>query len=497
MKISRTQVSPSASFPRLRSLVLGVVLTGGASSCQPEQEAGALAEESGTQRKSLRVANSLTTQALVFNAITTNPLASSQLISGGLQSLFAPLSGNAYLQRQLLDPDAQQVMSYLVSCALGPSSQIQWEDPSSPGTLRTWEGQLGLCPDWKHAAPSAQCKNRVSACLLARNNALGRRVELSLRGEDAMRPALFSMDVVTPPVESDPITDAPVASFAACTAPSSAPTRDCGWTGEGIGRCVPGQPVRLGAGARAPDQCTTGGVLGAASGAPMMLRVCADLAGCDHASARWLDQGQDACGTTQPSVTFTCPASGVFNVSSQAQNSALAGTVFLQVETGTPATTSYPLSEADVFSVREGAYYGNIFDPNSIGANVYVDKEGKIHGKQERIQGSVYRKMYSCQAAGWANTAAYAAHRICALPSSGSNCAAIHTGTCVDPAIPSYPTSRCALSDGPLVPGDMDFEKCRDTTGVAWNEPITVFLHDPCDLSGENQVTCKRNDRRK
>ncbi|OJH36097.1 hypothetical protein BON30_35700 [Cystobacter ferrugineus] len=475
---------------------MGVALSSGALGCQPEQDSARGEEETRTGEQSLRVANSLTTQALVLNAITTNPSASAMLISGGLQDMFYPTGGSYEpLQRQLRDPDAQQVMSYLVSCALDASSQVPWKDPIT-GTPRTWKGKLGLCPEWKTGAPSLACKNRVSACLLARNNALGRRVELSLRGEDPSRPGLFSLEGVTLPVEHDPATDALVPSFTGCAAPSTVTTRDCGWKGDGIGRCVPGQVVRLGAGARAPDQCGTGAVLGSASGAPMMLRACEGITGCDAGSARHLAHGVGTCGTNQPSMTFTCPASGFFSVMSQAADSTQTGAVSVQEETSTPAATRYPLSEAEVFSVREGAYFGNIFEPTALGAKVYVDEFGELHGKQQIIRGSVYRKMYSCQAAGWSDAAAYAANRLCALPASGANCAAIPTGTCVNPAAPTYPSSRCVLSDGPVVPGDMDYEKCRDSTGAMWNEPITVFLHDACALLPKAPDACGMNGQR-
>jgi len=505
MNVSRIQPFRRTSSLQLRALVLGMTLLSGAPGCQPEREGPEGDGETLTQEHSLRVANSLTTRALVLNAISTNPSAIVTLVSGGLQNMFTSTASTyADIQRQLVDPDAQQLMSYLVSCALDANSSISWKDPNSltnpadptSGVTRIWRGKLGLCPEWKTGAPSAACKNRVSACLLARNNALGRRVELSLRGEDPSRPGLFSLEGVTLPLEHDPNTDVPVPSFTGCSAPSTVMSRDCGWKGDGIGRCVPGQLVRLGAGARAPDQCSTGTVLGSASGAPMMLRACADLAGCDGGSTRLLAHGANSCGTGYASVTFTCPASGFFNVLKQAYDSTQTGTVSVVEETGTPAGTRYPLSEAEVFSVREGAYYGNIFDPEALGATVYVDAQGKLHGKEQVIRGSVYRKMYSCQAAGWSDAAAYATNRLCALPSSVSNCAAIPTGTCVNPSVPTYPSSRCEQSDGPLVEGDLDFEKCRDSTGLQWKEPITVFLHDACGLMSEPSGICKRTDTR-
>ncbi|HEX5747255.1 MAG TPA: hypothetical protein VFZ09_13515 [Archangium sp.] len=461
-------------------LTLGVMLLG-STGCQPglpEDEGGL---ESGTVERELRVANSLTTKALVLNAISTNPTANDLLAGGGLAPLFHPVTGNGYLQLQLRDLDAQSFMSYLVGCALPAGHTIAWEDPLTL-TPRTWEGKAGLCPQWEYGAPSDTCKNRVSACLLARNNALGRRVELSMRGEDPLQPALFPLEAQTRPVEYDPdLGNARVPSYEACTAAQSGVGRDCGWKGDFIGRCVPGQAVRLGAGGRAPDQCVTGPALGAWSGARMMLRVCEGNIGCDSGSGRHLGQSQGTCLTTAPAVTFTCPASGFFNVMSAPYDSTLTGGVSVAVETGTLAATSYKLSEKAVYRLREGAYYGNIFDSKALAAKVYVEESGRIVGKEQTVQGSVYRKMFSCQAPEWNNDAAYASYRVCALPGSGANCASRVVGDCYNYSMPS--ASKCRREDGAVVVGDGDFEDCYDSEGTLWKEPITVYLYEACGLT--------------
>ena len=481
MEFPRVQRTPSSTYSPLGTLVLTVSTLLSAGGCHPDALDSAPDGPVFMTEQPLRVANSLTTQALVLNAISTNPQAIPLLVGNGLVPLFAPTTGNAYLQQQLRDPDARQVMSYLVSCALPRGSNVTWMDPST-GLTNVWEGKLGLCPQWKNAAPTEACERWVSACLLARNNAQGRRVELSLRGEDSSRPTLFSLESATKPVQFDPNTDAPVPSYGACGSPGTSVSRDCGWKAEGIGRCVPGQAVRLGAGARAPDQCGSGAVLGAASGARMMLRVCDDIFGCDHGDGRRLERSEGSCATTSAAVTFTCPASGFFNVMSAPYDSAQTGTVTVGVETSTQASTRYPLSEAEAFFLREGAYYGNIFEPDSLAVSVYVDREGKTRGKDQIVQGSVYRKMYSCQAAGWSGTAAYATHRLCAVPGMGSNCAATSLGLCVDPTDSRFPASRCQYDDGRLVKGDGDFEVCSDASGDKWMEPITVFLHNACGV---------------
>lgn len=474
------RLTNTSGLPRFRfhALALGVMLLG-APGCQP----GSPDEEpaSGTVGGALRVANSLTTKALALNAISTNPTANDLVATGGLAPLFHPTTGNSYLQRQLRDPDAQSFMSYLVSCALPEGYAIAWKDPLTL-TVRAWEGKAGLCPQWESSAPSEVCKNRVSACLLARNNALGRRVELSIRGEDALQPALFHLEAQTKPVEYDPeLGNGRVPSYEPCTSAQSGMNRNCGWKADFIGRCTPGQTVRLGAGGRAPDQCGTGPALGWWSGARMMLRVCDGIIGCDRSSARNLGQSEGTCSTTQAAATFTCQASGHFNVMSAPYSSTQTGSVAVEEETGTSASTRYPLSEQEVFRIREGAYYGDIFDSKALAGKVYVEENGRIVGKEQVIQGSVYKKMFSCQAPEWSNAAAYASHRVCALPGSGANCAAQPVGNCFD--YTNSTASKCKKEDGAVVWGDRDFEQCYDSDDNLWTEPITVFLYEPCGLT--------------
>ncbi|WP_395811837.1 hypothetical protein [Archangium minus] len=455
--------------------------------CQPERPEEA--EPSTQAEQELRIANSLTTRALVYNAISTNPVANNLVANNALAPLFDPSSGDAYLTQQLHDVDAQHFMSYLVSCALKGTQSIPWMDPATL-TPKTWKGKAGLCPEWANQAPSEECKRRVSACILARNNAFGRRVELSLRGEDPSDINRFALEPKTASVDHDPDLAQDVPSFQACTTHQYGAARNCGWKPDYIGRCVPGQTVRLGAGGKAPDQCSGGSVMGSVSG-DMALRVCDGIVGCDHASARKLAHNQGSCGTTQPAVTFTCPASGEFNVMTAPYDSWQSGTAHVGVETGTPAGTSYGLSEKAVFSYREGAFYGTLFDASALATKVYVDEEGKVVGKEQRIKGSVYRKMFSCYAPEWSQGMAYATSRVCAQPGTGLDCAATVTGACFTPWDQNFPASVCEVEDGPLVSGDGDFERCMDPAKGMWKEPITVYLHAPCDVvSAKNPELC-------
>jgi hypothetical protein len=167
------------------------------------------------------------------------------------------------------------------------------------------------------------------------------------------------------------------------------------------------------------------------------------------------------------------------------------------VETGTSANTTYGSSEGEVFRYREGAFYGTLFDTRALATTVQVHSSGLLTGKDAIVQGSVYRKMFSCYAPEWLEGMAYATHRVCALPDSQGNCAATVAGPCVHPSEPGFPTSMCQVEDGPLVSGDGDFEQCYDPSETLWMEPVTVYLHGPCDLLRSSSSLCARNSRHK
>ncbi|WP_437961378.1 hypothetical protein WME76_18200 [Sorangium sp. So ce119] len=164
-------------------------------------------------------ANRVKRDVLGANMLTTNKESLSALIT-------SPLNKASFekgpLHRALLDPRAREVMATLVECALGGDQPpVTWsptkEDrsaraaqdeaarkPMSPLTdprkamkdadaaivadPGSWSGSLGLCRDWATNAPSEACQEVVSACLLARNNAEGVSLGISLRGDPAITP---------------------------------------------------------------------------------------------------------------------------------------------------------------------------------------------------------------------------------------------------------------------------------------------------------------------
>ena len=151
------------------------------------------------------------------------------------------------------------------------------------------------------------------------------------------------------------------------------------------------------------------------------------------------------------------------------------GTVNVAVSLDPNAT--YPVSETVAFPYREGAFYGNLFTSNLAAEVTVIPSKTGGDGTQQisrsLVSGSVYPEMYVCPDPGWTQAAAYATHRVCALPNQGANCAATVLDSC---------NRVCGTSDAAPVLGDGDYGTCKSPQGTLWPEPITVFLHSPCDL---------------
>jgi hypothetical protein len=136
--------------------------------------------------------NALTYNALTYNALSANARANPMMAK-------VPLDSNSYnggveeLKGQLSDPTGrtQEFFHYLVTCALAPGQTVEYKDEIFGGTYdAVYEGQLGLCPSWHTDAASDMCRQVVSSCLIARQNAFGISVELSTRGHDGERNVL-------------------------------------------------------------------------------------------------------------------------------------------------------------------------------------------------------------------------------------------------------------------------------------------------------------------
>lgn len=115
--------------------------------------------------------NAMTFNAMTFNALMLHP--NEKLRDYSLQQVVAP--GSPFEPDLANDPYSREFFEYLVSCALPEGDAITWQ-------AQTWPGELGLCPAWKNSPPDLACQELVSSCLLARSNAYGEAVQISLRG---------------------------------------------------------------------------------------------------------------------------------------------------------------------------------------------------------------------------------------------------------------------------------------------------------------------------
>jgi hypothetical protein len=476
--------------------------------------------------------NALIANSLMFNALLRNPKANFAMTQNSLTSLLQtdppPGTDSEYVQLQLRDPFARRVMHYLVGCALEDDSSFTWTDPVS-GNSVTWRGDLGLCPSWQTSPMDQTCQELLSACLLARNNARGEEVLISLRGgqDSASGRAALSLEGQAPggePCEID--------SFAAACPMGMEWGLDSNcigstleypgrWRSQHIGMCTEGGSVKLDVDV---TSCTD----------DLLIRVCSGIYGCDSHLA--LKDSKMRC-RAKSSIEFMCPDEGEFTVMyANADPEKPAGTFTASAS----RNAVYPAPEEAVFPWQEGAFYGNLFCPNQwcdpgpdqtsvlntsltvevrdLGTVYYhsADPAGEypVHtpdtgaerdllqqrnnGHEMFVQnhpdlvsgGTVYLQMYACISPTWEPATAYARRRLCAGPSDGRYCAAYSTGRCWSAAGEPCQCNEDDV-DGPSTGfdlGDRDYGDCSgDPPREPWQHPVTVFLNDPCDVVPESE----------
>ena len=87
--------------------------------------------------------------------------------------------------------ESRLLLQYLVQCALQPSQSIE---TISDGKKYAFRGVLGLADHWLHTALTESGQRWVSACLLARVNLYGRKVEISLRAPNLLNHSINLFD---------------------------------------------------------------------------------------------------------------------------------------------------------------------------------------------------------------------------------------------------------------------------------------------------------------
>jgi len=428
---------------------------------------------------------SITYNSITYNSITYNALTANALANGVMAQV--PLSTDSYnfgryseLQYQLNDSLTQTFMSYLVSCALEPGQVVEYYEP---GWENKWEGSMGLCPEWNYGPASQDCQEVVSSCLLARVNALGHAVELSFRGHDTSWNEL-KLGSEVPSGDTREDRSEVTALTTDCGVATSSLGRSCGWDYDYVGYCGPGSTVTVGAGAPPAASCASpalGKTYDVGYGTDSIMRVCSGILGCEVVDPNYIGTADNTCGTPWPSLTFTCPSSGYYTVMTANRWS------HRDVQTLTQASAGYlHATEQQVFSWREGAFYGNLFGSLAQGVNVHFDpKYGKVLGREFTVKGSMYTNMWACYSNVWSYPDAYMKDRVCA--GSTTNCAATPVGACQYHAS-ATPTYVCDYNDGDPGLGDYDYQGCAGQNGTYWKNAITTYLNDPCDVAGDHYI---------
>ncbi|MBN1204573.1 MAG: hypothetical protein JXB05_06580 [Myxococcaceae bacterium] len=428
--------------------------------------------ESAIRNDGIIVGNALSTRALMFNALSTNYAANDALTQNPLTS--ATFSSVTVLREALEDPAAREFFGYMVGCALSGSTSVSWT--SSANVTHTFKGQAGLCGEWQKLSAGARvssgCQELVSACILARNNAYGFHVPLSVRGDDSAGGPTLAAGLKFGAYDWRDRSRT-VSSLEACGSSSHGVSRNCGFRPGHVRACTPGATVTVAAGAPSEARCNVDPPLGAVTSGDMVLRACEGLAACDSGTPELLDASEGyECPNYlyKPTLNFTCPPSGLFNVMEAPYASEFSGSVELG-ELG-----SAPALEQDQFAVREGAFFGNIFVPESLAYEVTYNKGQQLITP---ISGGkvVYKSMHTCADAAWERSADYAWTRVC----TSGYCAAHSIGVC---------QSKCGVDST----GDGEFRTCwDDSSSSSWSFGLTTFLHHACDLrpSGDPK-SCNR-----
>ncbi len=132
------------------------------------------------QAQDLAVINGLAFNGLAFNGLAFNGLAFNGLAFNGLSSS----EFQAWFQQEPSLRD--MLMRYLVQCAVAAGEVRTFTDVAT-GISYTWQGNLGLAPDWASGKPATVKEQQVvSACLAAHGNKYGVKLPISVLGRGSM-----------------------------------------------------------------------------------------------------------------------------------------------------------------------------------------------------------------------------------------------------------------------------------------------------------------------
>ncbi|HEU4412789.1 MAG TPA: HYR domain-containing protein [Polyangiaceae bacterium] len=129
--------------------------------------------------------NSLMQNSLMQNSLMQNSLMQNGLLSGVLWQDALWQQSPAAREALRANANTRDLLKYVYECAMGPE-QSTVLDPGPGGANLELHGLVGLAPGWGKSggACDESCQRWVTACVLARTNAYGVKVDLSMRAPD-------------------------------------------------------------------------------------------------------------------------------------------------------------------------------------------------------------------------------------------------------------------------------------------------------------------------
>lgn len=444
--------------------------------------------------------NGLSRWAFRENAISVNPAAMDVLASHFLNNDVFAATGTVhnsdgtttpyanYLAWQLRDESSRAVFTDIVRCALGANRHLSFIDPYDHTTQRTFDGEMGLCDSstttsWFSHTPDPSCKQTVSACVISRVNAIYKSVPVSFRSQGSAVPTQMVDEETTyreGPTSSDPMVGYPIHSFD----PSCLAGQNCGWKPAKTGTCS-GFLTTVKIKSNDPNKCPP-------------IRVCDSLEGCLGSNSGFtvpsdVTEAATTLASTSNSCTalpFNCPPTGVFSVMAKTS-----GTLPNFVVTN--GNGDYPKTEAEVYSIREGAFFGDLFATSDLGWNCTITPGTSATGADcVQLTGDYeldqfpYQHIYGCYSGNMvvdgdaSSGPGYVNARLCDYPDQ--DCFPHTPGRCW---ASNFTNPRCQW-DGNT------FHDCKGDGPDAATTfiPMTTYLHGTCDLvtRGDGKGVCAK-----
>jgi hypothetical protein len=155
-----------------RTVGLGIILSVLGIACGPAD-----IESAPRNQPYQTIENTFTFNGLIANGLMTNGLRMNGLRMNGLRMNGLRMNGLSF--NDLSQPDSMTVMTYIASCALPAGDSISF---TVAGETQTYWGALGFAPELNSAGglQDAAQQEKLTACLMARTNAVGLHILISL-----------------------------------------------------------------------------------------------------------------------------------------------------------------------------------------------------------------------------------------------------------------------------------------------------------------------------